>query len=504
MRLRSIPQRALRRISGPAPGASPASIDVHTATEAELGRALEDLWAREPALRPRPDMHDYQLTYPPAVQIQVPAHARAPGEAAFVDHAVGGFDAAGYYFHFGFCEYRCRYCFHYELTTRRRDERMARYVDAMAREMATFRRLAPGLRTGLYFLGGGTPTALPAALLDRFLRALLGCFGPPPTRMSTVEAKPVTATEEKLALLVEAGFRRINLGVQTLDPELYAFHHQNEELRVAYDAIERARRVGFEYVNIDLMTGLERQTPASFGKTLAALERLATSGAIDSVFLYPFHDDPRSRTYEKPAVVPSFHETAHSDARMRALMERLGWKELGARFYRSPRHVRRELLELARTRINPAYGEVLYHGFGNSSFSIGDRATYLNHRDLEAYCDAVEAGGLGIGHWTELDDGQRAARDVTFDLLYSPFTRVRSRVKKYGRPAMDRHAQTLARWVELGLGEESRLLGTFSLTPLGKLVHLQMIPQHYLERDRQAFEVVMEQRKVAGKSYRGY
>jgi oxygen-independent coproporphyrinogen-3 oxidase len=505
MRLRSLPQRLLQRLpqrsikkSGDKSG------QLYGATAAELARAFEDLWTREPALRPRPDMHDYQLTYPPAVQIQIPAHQRAPSDRAFVDHAVGDFKAAGYYFHFGFCEYRCRYCFHYELTTRRRDERMARYVDAMTREMARFRQLAPALRTGLYFLGGGTPTALPAALLDRFLGALLGCFGPPPTRMSTVEAKPITATEEKLALLVQAGFRRINLGVQTLDPELYAFHHQSEDLKIAYDAIARARQIGFEYVNIDLMTGLERQTPASWDKTLTALERLATSGAIDSVFLYPFHDDPRSRTYEKRAVVPSFHETAHSDATMRALMERLGWKELGARFYRSPRHVRREVLELARTRINPAYGEVLYHGFGNSSFSIGDRATYLNHRDLEAYCDAVEAGGLGIGHWTELDDSQRATRDVTFDLLYSPFTRVRSRSKKYGRAAMAGHAQKLARWVELGLGEESRLLGTFSLTAFGKLVHQQMIPQHYLERDRQAFEVVMEQRKVAGKAYRGY
>jgi oxygen-independent coproporphyrinogen-3 oxidase len=480
------------------------SLDVQAASAAELARMLEDLWAAEPALRPRPDMHDYQLTYPPAVQIEVPAHRRAPGDQVFLDHAVGDFRAAGYYFHFGFCEYRCRYCFHYELTTKKRDERMKRYVDALAREMAAFRRLAPGLKTGLYFLGGGTPTALPAALIERFLDALLDCFGPPPTHLSTVESKPITATDEKLRLLVQAGFRRINLGVQTLDPALYAFHHQKEDLRVAYDAIERARRAGFEYVNIDLMTGLERQTPASWDTTLAAFERLATSGAVDSVFIYPFHDDPRSRTYELRAAVPSFHETAHSDASARALMERLGWKELGARFYRAPRHVRRELLELARTRINPAYGEVLYHGFGNSSFSIGDRATYLNHRDLEDYCDAVEAGGLGIAYFTELDDHQRAARDVTFDLLYSPITRVRSRSKKYGAAAMARHERQLARWIDLGLGERNRLLGTFSLTSLGKLVHQQMIPQHYLDGDRVAFEAVMESRRAAGSAYRGY
>lgn len=478
--------------------------DPQAATERELAHMLERLWQRAPELRPTPDMHDYQLTYPPAVAIQQPRHAVAPSPERLVRHAVGDFEAAGYYFHFGFCQYRCRYCFHYELTTKRDDERKARYVDALLLEMSRFRALAPPLRTGLYFLGGGTPTALSPALLARFLDGLHQTFGPPPTSMSTVEAKPITASDEKLTLLREAGFRRINLGVQTLDAELYGFHHHGEALGVALDAIERARAAGFEFVNIDLMTGLERQTPAAWQRTLTRLEALMTSGAIDSAFIYPYHDDPRSKTYGQPDALPSFAETAHSDALARELFERHGWRELGPRFYRSPRHVRRELLELARTRINPAYGEVLYHGFGNSSFSIGDRATYLNHRALEDYCEAVEGGALGISHWLELDDDQRAARDVSFDLLYSPVTRVRSRRRKYGAATMRTHERLLQRWIELGLGRGSALAGTFSLTPLGKLVHQQMIPQHYLERDRGAFTSIMSQRRELGRRYRGY
>jgi oxygen-independent coproporphyrinogen-3 oxidase len=474
------------------------------ATSRELALMLERLWQREPRLRPTPDMHDYQLTYPPAVSLVQPRHARPPSPAAFRQLAIGDFRAAGYYFHFGFCQYRCRYCFHYELTTKLQDERMARYVDALLREMQLFRAQAPELRTGLYFLGGGTPTTLPMPLLERFLRGLHDTFGPPPTSMSTVEAKPITAADDKLRLLRAFGFRRINLGVQTLDPQLYAFHHHHEDLGVALDAIVRARKLGFEFINIDLMTGLERQTPESWSRTLATLDALIADGAIDSAFIYPYHDDPRSHTYAREGALPPCWETAHSDALARSLFERRGWSELGARFYRSPRHVRRELFELARTRINPAYGEVLYHGFGNSSFSIGDRATYLNHRSLEDYCDAVEAGNLGIAHWTELDDDQRAARDVTFDLLYSPVTRIRSRRRKYGEEAMRVHEQLLDRWVELGLGVHNRLSGTFSLTALGKLVHQQMIPMHYLEGDRGELSSVMRARRELGRRYRGY
>lgn len=481
------------------------SLDVNTLTEQELGERIKELWAREPALCPRPEMHDYQLTYPPAVQMEKKDEfRRTPSDEEYMRDAVGSFSAAGYYFHFGFCKYRCRYCFHYELTTKQNEELMTRYIDAMALEMRRLRRLTPNIKPALYFLGGGTPTALPVQLLERFLMNLLFFFGPVKTTMSTVEAKPITASDDKLWALVQAGFRRINLGVQTLDPELYAYHHHNEDVRVALDAIDRARKAGFEYINIDIMTGLERQTPASWQKTLDELERLASNGSVDSVFIYPYHDDPRSHTFDKPHTVPSFIETAHSDARARELFTRLGWKELGTRFYRAPRHVRREVFELARVRVNPAYGEVLYHGLGNSSFSIGDRATFLNRRDAVDYCSAVEKGELGIGYWRTLNPEQQATRDVTFDLLYSPFTRVRSRAKKYGAGTMTHHEKQLQRWIELGLGTENRLLGTFALTPLGKLVHQQMIPQHYLEEDRRELNEAMQRRHLAGRRYRGY
>ncbi len=479
-------------------------MDLSQCTRADLEQRLDAVFAAEPALRPRAEQHDYQLTYPPAVALERARHARVPSDVDFVELGLGALPAVAFYFHFGFCVYRCRYCFHYELKTRRDEALMARYVDALTGEMEHVKALVGARPNLLYFLGGGTPTALPTPLLERFLDRLVGTFGPPPTALGTVEAKPVTATDEKLRALVAAGFRRINLGVQTLDPALYAHHHHGEDLRVATDAIERARAAGFDYLNVDIMTGLPGQTPESWDITLRELERLCRSGAVDSVFIYPYHDDPRSKTYGVPGAVPSFAETAHSDLRARALFERLGFSELGARFYRARRHVAREVLELARVRKSPTYGEVLYHGFGNSSFSVGDRATYLNHRDAETYCAAVESGRLGISHFTALTDAQRAARDVTFDLLYSPVTRVRSRVEKYGEPAMRAQSAQLRRWVELGLGEQSRLFGTFTLTPLGKLLHQQMIPRHYLADDRAEHAAVMRVRGELGRRYRGY
>lgn len=465
---------------------------------------MERLFKKDTRLRPTVEMHDYQLTYPPAIQLEKPKFSYTPDNDEYIKYAIGNFNNAALYFHFGFCKYRCRYCYHYEIKTKNDENLMQRYVNAMVSEMKQFRQRAANLNSLIYFIGGGTPTALPVHLLQYFLDQLHDIFGPPPSQMSTVEIKPITATEEKLKLFVDAGFSRINLGVQTLDPELYRFHHHKEDISIALDAIERARNCGFKYINVDILTGLEKQTPESWQRTLDTLQQLARSGAVDSVFIYPYHDDPRSQTFGKPQGLPSIFETYQSEVKARELFNGLGWTELGTRFFRAPRHRRRELFEWMLTRANPAYGELMYHGFGNSCFSVGDKATYLNQRNVLDYCDRLEQGLSPISHWTQLNNHQRAARDLTFDILYSPIVRVRSIAKKYGQETMEQHIRELERWTEMGLGRWNKLLGIWRLTKLGKLVHQQMMPVLYLPEDKYSFIQVLEERLVTGRAYRGY
>ncbi len=469
-----------------------------------LARRLEACFAAHPELRPDRQLHDYQLTYPPAVVVEQPANARAPGEDEYRERVLGGVRDAGLYVHFGFCAYRCRYCFHYEIKIRSDEERMNRYVDALVIEAKALRARAPGLRQCLTFLGGGTPTALPERAIRRFVEGYAGVFGPAGSAMSTVEAKPITATEEKLRAYYEAGFRRVNFGVQTLDPELYAFHHHDEDLAVCRQAIERARRVGFDWVNVDLMCGLERETPEAWATTLRALGAWAGEGVVDSVFLYPFHDDPRSRSFANPSRCPDFARTAFAEAEYRALLESLGWLELGPRFFRSPRHVACEAREALRIGAVPAYGDSLYLGLGNSSFSVGQSAAYLNTRNVDRYIDDVGRGGLPISHFVALTDAQRATRDLTFSMLYAPFVDLGKYRRKYGRDVLAPHEARLRAWAAAGLGTIDRLFGIFVPSPFGKLLHQQMLAALYLPEDAAPFRHVMLRRKEAGPAYRGY
>lgn len=478
--------------------------DVSTASAAELRQRLEEVFAGDPTLRPDPRMRDYQLTYPPAVQIEQPQHQRTPSAEEYLEKLSGPIKWAGYYFHFGFCAYRCRYCFHYEIRIREQEERMARYVEALLTEARRMRALTPHIRQALTFLGGGTPTALTEPLIARFVEGYREIFGQPESRMSTVEAKPITATVEKLRLFREAGFHRVNFGVQTLDPELYAFHHHGEDVEVVVAALERARLVGYEWINIDLIVGLEKQTAASWLATLDRTEELVRRGLVDSVFVYPFHDDPRSRTFHHDGLCPDPVDVFHGDAQARARFEKLGFLELGPRFYRSPAHAACEFNEVVRLKVIPGYGDTLWLGFGNSAYSVGDQSTYLNARDPDRYIGKVEAGGFAIEHYLTLDRHQQAARDLSFALLYAPWVAAGRVADKYGAETVSAHLPHLRRWAGLGLGSYDEDWKLFTPNRLGKLLHQQMIPSLYLPEDRRGFDLVMLRRREAGRSWRGY
>jgi oxygen-independent coproporphyrinogen III oxidase len=475
----------------------------NTGDRAALVRRLEALYAAEPRLRPNAQMRDYQVTYPPAIVLEQGGFEQMPAREEFLAKLVGPMHNVAYYFHFGFCEYRCRYCFHYEIAINKREADMTRYVDALLAEARASRELTPDLRQVNVFLGGGTPTALTPAAIDRFLRGFGDVVGRPNAKLSTVEAKPVTVTEEKLKAYVDAGWFRCSMGVQTFDPELYAYHHRKEDVAVVRRALEAARRAGFKYINIDLITGLRGETVESWRQTLAATRDLIDEQLIDSVYLYAFHDDPRSPSFTDEKLCPSAEDVMFNDAEARAMFAERGWSELAPRFYRSPALVAAEIEEGKRLAdVIPSFGETVSVGFGNSAFTVGDACTYINTRDLNDYCDRVEAGGSPIKYWTALDELQKATRDVTFGVLYAPTVDVKRTREKFGAGSTAAMEAKLRRWADLGLASFDG--DAFKLNDFGKLVQLQMIPELYPQNDASAFGGALHRRKLLGKSYRGY
>jgi oxygen-independent coproporphyrinogen-3 oxidase len=177
---------------------------------------------------------------------------------------------ASLYLHIPFCLSKCRYCSFQSIAAG--GELYVPYVRALTRELlrlAEINGVADGsLKLSTLFVGGGTPTCLPAELLQGVIRSSLDLFGTESDAEISVEANPGTVDAAYLEALLEAGVNRLSLGVQSFDDRellrLGRLHNGQE----ACSAALAAAAAGFRNINLDLMYGLPGQTPASWRHSL--------------------------------------------------------------------------------------------------------------------------------------------------------------------------------------------------------------------------------------------
>jgi oxygen-independent coproporphyrinogen-3 oxidase len=157
------------------------------------------------------------------------------------------------YVHLPFCSSRCGYCDF--VTVVGRDDQHGAYVDAVLREIELeHRQLDDQIET--IFLGGGTPTFVRPAALERLLAALPACDE------LTVEANPETVTPELASLLREGCVDRVSLGVQSFRTHLLETLDREAGPADARRAFATLREAGFENLSLDLIYGIPGQTRA--------------------------------------------------------------------------------------------------------------------------------------------------------------------------------------------------------------------------------------------------
>lgn len=172
----------------------------------------------------------------------------------------------GVYLHLPFCRRRCAYCDFNAWQDPGEGVRRA-YHGAL---LADLRQQAsdPAPRVGSIFFGGGTPSLAPPSWISELLEVCRQVFEVVPGAEITLEANPGTLDPGNLERLREAGVNRLSFGVQALEDRLLARIGRIHSAREALDALEQARRAGFENLSLDLIYGLPGQTPADWQATL--------------------------------------------------------------------------------------------------------------------------------------------------------------------------------------------------------------------------------------------
>jgi oxygen-independent coproporphyrinogen III oxidase len=188
------------------------------------------------------------------------------------------------YIHIPFCESLCYYCGCNKIVTRHH-ERAAEYLRYLSREVDLHTaELGLGQAVTQLHLGGGTPTFLSDAELRELMAMLRRSFQLAPGGEYSIEIDPRTMDETRLKTLAELGFNRLSFGVQDFDPEVQKAVHRIQPAEQVFALVDKARAIGFDSINVDLIYGLPKQTPESFARTLVQVNELRP----DRIALYGY------------------------------------------------------------------------------------------------------------------------------------------------------------------------------------------------------------------------
>jgi putative oxygen-independent coproporphyrinogen III oxidase len=230
-----------------------------------------------------------------------PDGAPAPADGALPEEARAELGARplGIYVHVPFCATRCGYCDFNTYTAQELPRGVDRgsYAASAIAELALARRVlgpdAPPVAT--VFLGGGTPTLLPAGDLAAILRAIDDVLGLAPGAEVTTEANPESVTPASLAALREAGFTRVSLGMQSAAAHVLATLDRTHTPGRAAAAAAEARAAGFAHVSLDLIYG----TPGERDEDWRASLQAALAAGPDHVSAYALTVEPGTRLHAR-------------------------------------------------------------------------------------------------------------------------------------------------------------------------------------------------------------
>ena len=174
-----------------------------------------------------------------------------------------------------FCPSICLYCSFGSHVLSRWEHMVDPYLDALIKELIFISENMKDYTLDTIYIGGGTPTTLNAAQMERLLTKVTELFPMEQVQEFTVEAgRPDTINEEVLKAIRKFPVTRISINPQTMNQEtldLIGRHHTVEEIE---EKFRMARSLGFDNINMDLIVGLPGEDKEKVAHTLEKVEAL--------------------------------------------------------------------------------------------------------------------------------------------------------------------------------------------------------------------------------------
>jgi oxygen-independent coproporphyrinogen-3 oxidase len=379
-------------------------------------------------------------------------------------------DVLRLYLHIPFCNYACSFCC-YAKRVGVDHHRMQRYVNALKTELEW---VAPGTPVNQFFMGGGTPTALPVELLDQVLDAIATRMPYDGTGVHTVETSPESMTGEHLAVLQKHGVGRISMGIQSLKEEVLDAVKRDHDQQLALDTCRRVIDGGM-IMNIDLMYGLPGQRHEDFARDFD----LVAEQGVHAITAYNL------RLNDMTSVQRNLQPQERFD-----LPRLMAWRELvrttaaqhGFTQTRWHTFKRMDSIAARHERLPVASEDLTAHqlGVGMGARSSLGHTLYRNHSKLSTYMDRVEAGVSPVEEHISLNREDLKTQFIARTLGDGKGLSSAAYEAVFNTPFYSDYAQTLDRLHHAGLLSEDG--DNISLSTTGQLVYdlvmLSFYPAH--------------------------
>lgn len=271
------------------------------------------------------------------------------------------------YVHLPYCESLCTYCGCNTRITKNHGVEIP-YITAVLKEWRLYLNHL-GMRPVIkeIHLGGGTPTFFSAKNLELLINGLIEPSDLHEEAVFSLEAHPNNTTEEHLALLYRLGFKRLSLGIQDFDKKVQAIINRVQTYKSVESITKKAREIGYESINYDLIYGLPLQTLNGLNKTIKSVLKL------------------------KPDRI-AFYSYAH-----------VPWIKPGQRKYTEEQlpsvDVKKSLYEMGRNNlIDGGYSEIGMDHFSLKTDSLYNAERDGNlHRNFMGYTESFSSVLIGLG-----------------------------------------------------------------------------------------------------------
>ena len=299
-----------------------------------------------------------------------------------MDYAVSLRPMSGIYIHIPFCKKACHYCdFHFSTSLKYADE----MVESICKEIK-MKKDRISRQVGSIYFGGGTPSILPQAALQKIFDTINHTFSVDTGAEITIETNPDDLTSQKLKELKQLPVNRFSVGVQSFYNEDLIWMNRAHNADEAENCIKRSQDAGFENLTLDLIYGYPLLTDA---KWLSNINK-AIELAVPHLSAYALTVEPKTalaHTIKNKQQIPV--SDSQSAAQFVILMEKL--LASGFDHYEISNFAKPDRYAVHNTNY---WKGVNYIGIGPSAHGFDGQNRYMNPANNALYMETIESNKL--------------------------------------------------------------------------------------------------------------